>query len=315
MSYPSHLPPAGEPLATAAIDWFDRHARDLPWRRPEAGAWGILVSEVMLQQTPVARVLPVWEEWLARWPVPADLAADPPAEAIRAWGRLGYPRRALRLHACAVSIVDRHGGAVPDDLDLLLALPGVGSYTARAVAAFAFGQRHPVVDTNVRRLVARAVAGVPDAGPATTAADLAATEALLPADPARAARASAAFMELGAVVCVARTPRCARCPLAGRCAWRARGAPAPVGPSRRPQRYAGTDRQVRGLLLAALREARGPVPRARLDAVWPDAAQRSRALAGLVADGLVEPADHPADAFALIGDGALPTLPDGRAPA
>jgi A/G-specific adenine glycosylase len=277
-----------ETLATAAIRWYDENARDLPWRKPGVGAWAILVSEVMLQQTPVVRVLPVWQAWLARWPTPAALAADTPAEAIRMWGRLGYPRRALRLHECAVTLAHRHGGRVPETLDELLALPGVGSYTARAVAAFAFGQRHPVVDTNVRRLVARAVAGEPDAGPTTRPADLRATERLLPEDPAVAARASAAFMELGALVCTARTPRCRDCPLTAHCAWHASGRPVPIGPTRRPQRYAGTDRQVRGLLLAVLREATGPVPRDRLDLVWDDAAQRARALAGLVEDGLVE---------------------------
>lgn len=275
-------------LATAAIRWYDENARDLPWREPGVGAWPILVSEIMLQQTPVVRVLPAWRAWLTRWPVPAALAADTPAEAIRMWGRLGYPRRALRLHECALALVDRHRGDVPTELEQLLALPGVGSYTARAVAAFAYGQRHPVVDTNVRRLVARAVAGEPDAGPATTPADLVATEALLPHDPGTAARASAAFMELGALVCTARTPRCVDCALATQCAWRASGRPAPAGPTRRPQRYAGTDRQVRGKLLAVLRENTGPVPRARLDLVWSDDLQRSRALAGLIEDGLVE---------------------------
>jgi A/G-specific adenine glycosylase len=274
-------------LATTVTAWFGEHARDLPWRYPSAGPWGVLVSEVMLQQTPVSRVLPAWREWLARWPDPASLAAEPPAEAIRAWGRLGYPRRALRLHACAVAIVERHGGAVPADLRALLALPGIGSYTARAVAAFAYGQRQPVVDTNVRRLVARAVAGQPDAGPATTPADLAAVDALLPADDLLAARASAALMELGALVCTARGPRCPDCPLRTECAWRLAGSPPATGPSRRPQGYAGTDRQVRGLLLAVLRSERVPVPATRLDLVWPDATQRSRALAGLVADGLV----------------------------
>jgi A/G-specific adenine glycosylase len=274
-------------LADRLITWFDTAARDLPWRRAGAGPWGVLVSEVMLQQTPVSRVEPVWYRWLARWPRPADLAADPPAEAIREWGRLGYPRRALRLHECAAAIVARHDGEVPATLDELLALPGIGTYTARAVAAFAFGQRQAVVDTNVRRVVARAVDGRADAGPATTAADLTAALALLPETPARAARAAAALMELGALVCTARTPRCVACPLAETCAWRAAGQPALDGPSRRPQRYAGTDRQVRGLLLEVLRDATDPVPAARLDLVWPDATQRTRALASLVDDGLV----------------------------
>lgn len=290
-------------LARAAVEWYAHHARDLPWRRPGIGAWPVLVSEVMLQQTPVARVEPVWREWIARWPVPAALAADSAAEAIRLWGRLGYPRRALRLHECARILVARHGGEVPRSVPELEALPGVGSYTARAVAVFAYRQRHPVVDTNVRRLVARAVTGEPDAGPTTTAADLAATEELLPPAPAEAATASAAFMELGAIVCTARNPRCLGCPLADGCAWRASGRALPPGPTRRPQRYAGTDRQVRGELLAVLRQARGPVPRSRLDAVWPDAAQRQRALASLVADGLV---DAHGDRYALAGD---PTTP------
>jgi A/G-specific adenine glycosylase len=287
-------------LATAAIEWYGEHGRDLPWRAPGLGAWPILVSEVMLQQTPVARVEPVWREWVARWPAPATLAADPPAEAIRAWGRLGYPRRALRLHECARAMVDSHEGEVPRSLDELLALPGIGAYTARAVAAFAYRQRHPVVDTNVRRLVARAVAGEPDAGPTTTAADLDAVSELLPLAPGAAATASAAFMELGAVICTTRTPRCAGCPLAAGCAWRAAARPLPAGPTRRPQRYAGTDRQVRGELLAVLRQATGPVPRTRLDLVWPDATQRERALVSLIDDGLVTA--YPGGEYTLAGD-------------
>jgi A/G-specific adenine glycosylase len=289
-------------IADAAIRWYDANARDLPWRVPGTTAWAVLVSEVMLQQTPVVRVTPAWHAWMNRWPTPADLAVDPPSEAIRMWGRLGYPRRAMRLHACAVTLVERHGGEVPADLEALLALPGVGTYTARAVATFAYGQRHPVVDTNVRRVVSRAVDGAADAGPTTTTADLVATAELLPFEPARAARASIAFMEIGAVVCTARSPRCADCPLESVCAWRAAGAVPADGPSRRPQRYAGTDRQVRGLLLAVLRETTGPVPRQRLDAVWADEVQRARALAGLVSDGLVEPLGVDADAFVLAGD-------------
>ncbi|GIE98017.1 A/G-specific adenine glycosylase [Paractinoplanes rishiriensis] len=288
-------------FADDAIAWYDQNARDLPWRQPTTSAWGVLVSEVMLQQTPVVRVEPAWHSWMARWPTPAALADDPPSEAIRMWGRLGYPRRAMRLHACAVAIVERHGGVVPDDLVQLLALPGVGTYTGRAVATFAYGQRHPVVDTNVRRVVCRAVQGKPDAGPATTSADLTAMAELLPPEDARAARASIAFMELGAIVCTARAPRCTICPFEEVCAWRRTGQDLPAGPSRKPQRYAGTDRQVRGLLLEVLRHATAPVPRQRLDLVWPDEVQRARALAGLVDDGLVEPLG--ANDFVLAGDG------------
>jgi A/G-specific adenine glycosylase len=239
---------------------------------------------------------------MTRWPTPAALAADAQSEAVRMWGRLGYPRRAMRLHQCALAMVERHGGRVPSDLDQLLALPGIGTYTARAVATFAYGQRHPVVDTNVRRVIARAVEGAPDAGPATTTADLAAVAELLPEEPARAARASIAFMELGALICTARTPRCGDCPFQKECRWRQEGAPPATGPSRRPQRYAGTDRQVRGLLLEVLRDATGPVPRQRLDIVWNDDVQRARALVTLIEDGLVETVGAEADEFVLTGD-------------
>ncbi|MEV6629973.1 A/G-specific adenine glycosylase [Actinoplanes sp. NPDC051470] len=291
-------------LADKTIAWYDANARDLPWRQPDSSPWGVLVSEVMLQQTPVVRVEPAWRSWMTRWPTPAALAADPPSEAIRMWGRLGYPRRAMRLHACAVAMVANHGGQVPSDLDELLALPGIGTYTARAVATFAFGQRHPVVDTNVRRVVTRVVEGQPDAGPNTTAADLVAVEDLLPSSASQAARASIAFMELGALICTARAPKCLLCPVEDICLWRASGQNLPDGPSRKPQRYAGTDRQVRGLILEVLRHATGPVPRQRIDVVWSDDVQRARALAGLVEDGLVEPV---ADGeFALAGDTERP---------
>ncbi|MGH3656222.1 MAG: A/G-specific adenine glycosylase [Micromonosporaceae bacterium] len=278
-------------------DWYARNARDLPWRRPGTSPWAVLVSEVMLQQTPVVRVLPAWRAWLDRWPTPAELAADSAAEAIRMWHRLGYPRRALRLHGCAVALLERHGGTVPYDLTALLALPGIGAYTARAVAAFAYRRRHPVVDTNVRRVVARAIAGEPDGGATTTAGDLAVVERLLPESPEAAARLSVAIMELGAVVCTARSPRCQECPLRGSCAWRRSGRTVPDGPSRRPQRYAGTDRQVRGLLLAELRNAATPVSAARLGALWHDADQQRRALACLLDDGLA--VRLPDDRYAL----------------
>jgi A/G-specific adenine glycosylase len=315
-------------LAEMAIRWYGTAARDLPWRRPGTSAWGVLISEVMLQQTPVARVAPVWEEWLTRWPTPATLAAQPAGEAIRAWGRLGYPRRALRLHTCSSVLVARYNGEVPSDLGQLLDLPGVGSYTARAVAAFAYGQRHPVVDTNVRRLVARACCGLPDGAATTTAADLTRTEALLPATPSRAARASAALMELGAVVCTARTPACERCPLQSVCAWRKAGLPGRGGSDprgadprgadprgadlhggglrgsgRRSQGYVGTDRQVRGLLLALARESPGGVGQATMDAAWPDPVQRRRALEGLLADALLVRAG---DVYALPGLATAP---------
>lgn len=275
-------------IAAEVNEWFRGNARDLPWRRAGFGAWGILVSEIMLQQTQVDRVIPRLEAWLERWPDPAALAASPPGDAVRAWDRLGYPRRALRLHAAATAIVERHGGVVPSGLDELLALPGIGDYTARAVAAFAYGVRVPVVDTNVRRVIARAVLGQGEAGPPSTRRDLDAMAALLPHDPAGARLFNAAVMELGALVCTARAPRCDDCPIAQECRWRRDGSPAYEGPrSARQPRYEGSDRQVRGLLLRELRGSDIPVTAGELDAVWADTAQRERALAGLIADGLV----------------------------
>jgi A/G-specific adenine glycosylase len=279
------------PLSDLVLAWYPRHARDLPWRRPGTSAWGVLVSEFMLQQTPVARVEPVWHDWMARWPVPSALAAAGRADVLRAWGKLGYPRRALRLHAAAEAVATQHGDIVPADLDALEALPGVGSYTARAVAAFAYGRRCPVVDTNVRRVVARAVHGAGDAGPARVRADLADVEALLPEQDAAAAVMSIGLMEIGAVVCTARAPRCGICPLHAECAWLTSGRPAYGGPRRPVQTFAGTDRQVRGRLLDVLRGTDQPVERAALDAVWDDAAQRDRCLHSLLVDGLAEQLD------------------------
>lgn len=275
-------------IAAAVNPWFIANRRDLPWRHEGFGAWGILVSEVMLQQTPVARVIPRLEQWLQRWPTPAALAASPAGDAVRAWERLGYPRRALNLHAAAVTITERHGGAVPADLESLLALPGIGDYTARAVAAFAYGQRHPVVDTNVRRVIARAVHGQGLAGPPSTRRDLAEMQALLPDSATEAQLFNAALMELGAIVCTSRAPLCASCPLAIQCAWREAGHPDYQGPRAAVQpKFLGSDRQVRGLIMAELRGSDIPVTAAELDTVWSDAPQRTRALAGLLADGLV----------------------------
>jgi A/G-specific adenine glycosylase len=274
----------------AVIAWYRDHARDLPWRSTDRRPWGVLVSEVMLQQTPVPRVEPVWRAWLTRWPEPADLAAEEPGEAIRGWGRLGYPRRALRLHAAANAIVERHGGAVPTSYHELRALPGVGDYTAAATAVFAFGHRHPVLDTNVRRVLARAVGGTARPSPTATAAERRRAESLMPDDAGTAATWAVAVMELGALVCTARSPRCGACPLATACAWRLAGAPAAVSPARRGQPWSGTDRQARGRLMAVMRGDERIVDKARLDGAWPqDPVQRERALAALVADGLVEP--------------------------
>ncbi|MEV0667062.1 A/G-specific adenine glycosylase [Actinomadura luteofluorescens] len=271
------------------LAWYDTNARDLPWRAPDATPWGVLVSEIMLQQTPVSRVLPVWDVWTARWPTPAALAAEPSGEAVRAWGRLGYPRRALRLHQAARAITERHGGDVPSSHEDLLALPGIGAYTAAAVASFAFRQRHAVLDTNVRRVLARLLSGAEYPPKTQTKAEVRLAESLLPLDPPTAARWAVAVMELGALVCTARSPRCVDCPVIDKCAWQLNGRPAYDGPPRKGQTYAGTDRQCRGRLLAVLRDADEPVEKPALDIVWSDAVQRERALDALIADGLVDP--------------------------
>ncbi|MFD5225164.1 A/G-specific adenine glycosylase [Microbacterium sp. NPDC058342] len=283
------------PLPSVLADWYDGTARDLPWRRAEFhetyGAWGTLVSEFMLQQTPVARVIPHLTAWLERWPTPLDMSAASPAEVVNQWANLGYPRRALWLHRAAIEVVARHGGTVPRDITALLALSGIGDYTARAVAVFHYGDRHPVVDTNTRRVIARAIDAhaQPDA---PSRRDLTRMSELLPADGAESAVFNAAMMELGATVCTARSPRCGVCPIADRCAWLAAGRPETGDSRRRQAKYEGSDRQARGGVLRALRHA----PEHRMPAVavladWPDAAQRDRAVDSLVADGLIEAAD------------------------
>jgi len=279
------------------LRWYEQAQRDLPWRRAGVTPWQILVSEFMLQQTPVARVEPIWLAWVARWPTASTTAAASAADVLRAWGKLGYPRRAKRLHECATVIAGQFDDVVPSDVETLLTLPGIGAYTARAVACFAYRQRVPVVDTNVRRVVARAVHGIADA--AASPRDLIDVDALFPND-AEAPRFSVALMELGATVCTARAPRCGLCPLST-CAWRSRGFPAGTE-TRRVQRYAGTDRQVRGRLLDVLRGNDSPVTRAQLDVAWlTDTAQRDRALDSLLVDGLVEQTVD--GRFALAGEG------------
>lgn len=278
-------------LATPLNAWFRQNARDLPWRAPEFGAWGVLVSEFMLQQTPVNRVIPHLQAWLGRWPTPPDLAAAAPADAVRQWANLGYPRRALWLHRAAVEIRDRHDGVVPRDVDALLALTGIGDYTARAVAVFAHGDRHPVVDTNTRRVLARALEGRSQPGPPSKR-DLAVMAELLPAADGEAAVFNAAAMELGAVVCTARAPRCEACPIAHACAWRAAGYPDTGDDRRKQARYEGSDRQARGAILRALRASTAhELPEASVASEWPDRAQRDRAIDSLVADGLIEASD------------------------
>lgn len=308
---PSTTPPDLATLHHALADWFATAGRDLPWRRPECTPWGVMVSEFMLQQTPVVRVLPVWEQWMQRWPEPADLAAEPAGEAVRAWGRLGYPRRALRLVEAARRITDEHGGQVPRGYSDLLALPGVGGYTAAAISCFAFGIPETVIDTNIRRVHARLIRGRALPEPSHTAGETRlAAELMPPVDHDGGNLActwNAAVMELGALVCTARSPRCRECPVFSSCAWVAAGRPAPHYVPK-GQAWAGTDRQVRGAMMAVLRDSAEPVAAEallegddtagpasgteeaaaleRLQGLAADPDQRRRCLASLLADGL-----------------------------
>ena len=276
-----------ESAVEAVIAWFAEAGRDLPWRHEGVSAWAILVSEVMLQQTPVVRVLPRWEEWLRLWPTPAHLADAPTAEVLRRWDRLGYPRRALRLQECARAIVREHGGEVPRGQEALRALPGIGEYTAAAVTAFAHHERAVVVDTNIRRVLARSRRGraLPDRS--YSAAERALATRSLPAERERSVAWNQAVMELGALVCTARSPRCEDCPLsAGGCAWFAEGRPAPTEDTRRRQAFEGTDRQLRGQIMALLRRDGAADDQQLLALDLEDPARVRRCTASLIGDGL-----------------------------
>ena len=270
----------------AICAWFDANGRDLPWRRPGTSAWGVLVSEVMSQQTPMSRVIGPWHEWMNRWPTPDDLAEEDSGEAVAAWGRLGYPRRALRLHSCAVAIATEHDGVVPNSYDELVALPGIGDYTASAVVSFAFGGRATVLDTNVRRLIARAESGIANCPTSVTRAERIVADALVPDEDARAAKWAVASMELGALVCTARSPQCDVCPIRDGCRWVIDGRPDNA-PARRGQPWKGTDRQCRGVIMDVVRNSLHGVKVQMALSAWPEPDQASRCLESLLDDGLV----------------------------
>ncbi|GAA2521866.1 A/G-specific DNA-adenine glycosylase [Rarobacter incanus] len=268
-------------------EWYAEHQRDLPWRDPACGSWGVLVSEVMLQQTPVVRVLPRWEKWMRLWPTPAATAAASTADILRVWDRLGYPRRALRLKDCATAIVQHFDGIVPSDEARLRSLPGIGEYTAAAVVAFAFHGRSVVLDTNVRRVLCRAFDAQALPVPHLTRAERERAAALVPAEPQRAALWAAASMELGALVCQ-KAPKCAECPIKSRCAWQAAGMPPDKLAHRRTaQAWHGTDRQVRGQIMAVLRASQHAEREELLAVVKAPHPQFERALASLLTDNLV----------------------------
>jgi A/G-specific adenine glycosylase len=269
-------------LEKPIVSWFKKNKRDLPWRNTTP--WGVMVSEYMLQQTPVNRVLPKWDEWMKRWPTPKDLAKASPAEVITAWGRLGYPRRALRLHAAAQIISEDFKNQVPEDSATLQTLPGIGEYTAAAIGAFAFEKQTLVMDVNIRRLLTRIIDGNEHPRPAPTAREKASRLALQP--PKNAHIWAAATMELGALVCTSKNPICEQCPVIGQCKWRKNGYPK-TNLVRKSQDWHGTDRKCRGTIVQALRENESLTENA-IKKLWPDESQVEKALKTLQADLLIE---------------------------
>lgn len=265
----------------AILKWFAQNRRDLPWRN--STPWGVLVSEFMLQQTPVVRVLPKWNEWMKRWPTPQDLASASTSDVITAWGRLGYPRRALRLHEAAHVITNEFGGNVPRSTETLRTLPGVGEYTAAAIAAFAHEERTLVLDINIRRVFARAIDGVqyPKTGLSNAERD-SRTELIPENDPHVWA---AATMELGALICTSRNPKCDACPIASMCKWKDLGYPESDQP-RKSQNWHGTNRQCRGVIVQALRE-NAALNIGEIKNLWHDESQLEKALSTLIDDGLI----------------------------
>ena len=270
------------PLEKPIVNWFKRNKRDLPWR--DTTPWGGMISEYMLQQTPVNRVLPKWIEWMERWPTPKDLAAATPAQVITAWGRLGYPRRALRLHAAAQIIAEDFNNEVPEDLETLQTLPGIGEYTAAAIAAFAFDQRTLVMDVNIRRVLTRVIDGNEHPKPAPTSRERARRLALLPEKNAHIW--AAATMELGAIVCTSKNPKCELCPVIFACNWRKNGYPK-SDLIRKSQDWHGTDRKCRGTIIQALRENESLTENA-IKKLWPEESQVEKALKTLQEDLLIE---------------------------
>ncbi|MFM1910109.1 MAG: hypothetical protein RLZZ545_807 [Actinomycetota bacterium] len=264
------------------ISWFKKNKRDLPWRKTDA--WGVLVSEFMLQQTPVNRVAPIYQEWMKRWPTAAALAAATPAEVITAWGRLGYPRRALRLHECAKVITHELSGKIPEDENELRKLPGIGEYTAAAMAAFAFNKRSLVLDINIRRLFARLFDGVEVPSQSSTKSEKSRYEALIPKKDAHIW--AAATMELGAIICTSQSPKCGICPVAHGCTWRSLDYPK-SDVVKRTQTWHGTDRQCRGTIVQALRDNE-VLTKNQISQLWDVPSQLEKAILTLLDDGLIE---------------------------
>ena len=278
-------------LEKPITQWFAKNKRELPWRATTP--WGVMVSEFMLQQTPVARVLPKWIEWMERWPTPAELAKATPAQVITAWGRLGYPRRALRLHESAKIIARDFENEVPDSEEVLRSLPGIGDYTAAAISAFAFGANTLVMDVNIRRVLVRVLDGKEHPTSSPTVRERESRLAILPRR--NADNWAAATMELGALICTSKNPSCNDCPIISQCKWRKNGYPQSEL-DRKSQDWHGTDRKCRGTIVQALRESESLTASA-IKKLWPDESQVEKALETLLADNLIE--EHSRSRFRL----------------
>ncbi|MBP3223565.1 MAG: A/G-specific adenine glycosylase [Actinomycetaceae bacterium] len=267
-------------------EWYARHSRPLPWREDGMSPWAILVCEVMSQQTPVTRVIPAWQAWLEKWPTPSSMEEASTADVVRMWGRLGYPRRALRLHECAHAITVHHDGNIPDNYDALIALPGIGPYTAEALLTFAFHQRSIVLDTNIRRVLAR-LHGKAYAAKGRTREEEKLALQLLPQNNNEAIIWNTALMELGALICQVR-PHCDSCPLTAHCHWHINGHPDNT-PKTKAQKYIGTHRQARGRILEVLRTHTDNTNKAVLQEKSDlNSARFEPALTSLITDGFIE---------------------------
>ena len=278
-------------LEKPITQWFAKNKRELPWRATTP--WGVMVSEFMLQQTPVARVLPKWIEWMERWPTPAELAKATPAQVITAWGRLGYPRRALRLHESAKIIARDFENEVPDSEEVLRSLPGIGDYTAAAISAFAFSANTLVMDVNIRRVLVRVLDGKEHPTSSPTVRERESRLAILPRR--NADNWAAATMELGALICTSKNPSCNDCPIISQCKWRKNGYPQSEL-VRKSQDWHGTDRKCRGTIVQALRESESLTVSA-IKKLWPDESQVEKALETLLEDNLIE--EHSRSRFRL----------------
>ena len=278
-------------LEKPITQWFAKNKRELPWR--STSPWGVMVSEFMLQQTPVARVLPKWNEWMARWPTPAELAKATPAEVITAWGRLGYPRRALRLHESAKIIARDFNNEVPESEEVLRSLPGIGDYTAAAISAFAFGANTLVMDVNIRRVLVRVLDGKEHPTSSPTVREQESRLAILPRT--NADNWAAATMELGALICTSKNPSCNDCPIISQCNWRKNGYPQSEL-VRKSQDWHGTDRKCRGTIVQALRENES-LTLSAIKKLWPEESQVEKALETLLADHLIQ--EHSRSRFRL----------------